>query len=62
MVQSAVAKRKQDETPAVSCEDLRRQIVKLRWIGEDQEADALCRVLEAVAHESCVPTGPEQTD
>jgi hypothetical protein len=62
MVQPSIAKRDRDEKPTVSCEILRRQIVKLRWIGEDQDADALCRVLDSLSHEAWVPAGPEQTD
>jgi hypothetical protein len=44
------------------CEVLRRRIVKLRWMGLDKEADTLCRRLENVSPEVCMPTAAPETD
>jgi hypothetical protein len=62
MVQAASIKRKSDADLQEERKTLSRLILKLRWMGNDTEADQLCHRLDSIAHEECVPTGPGETD
>ncbi len=48
--------------PAVRPADLKRAIVKLRWIGREGEALELQRRLARLAPEECGPLWPLDTD
>jgi hypothetical protein len=62
MPQAVLSPRSQNEPEASPCECLRRRIVKLRWMGLDEEADELCRKLENMSPSECAPSGPAETD
>ena len=42
--------------------EIRKLILKLRWIGMDGEADRLCHMLARVAPSDCAPMDPRETD
>ena len=62
MLQSAGNAGNQTANQAISLQGLKQLILKLRWAGMDQEADRLCRELEGMAPEDCVPQEPAETD
>jgi hypothetical protein len=49
-------------SPASMPEEMRKLILKLRWIGLDEEAERLSATLARIAPSACSFMGPRDTD
>lgn len=62
MLQSLAKKRNQAAVETSTKPDVGALIVKLRWMGMEQEADRLCHGLESESVDLHLPAEPEATD
>ncbi len=62
MLQTIARPRIESTEAAMSRQDITDLIVKLRWMGMDQDADKLCRLLGDMVPEGCAPICVCETD
>lgn len=61
-MQSSIVRTQSDIEERCCPVELKKRILKLRWIGEETEAERLCEILGQTAHDHIVVDEPPMTD